>query len=69
MDTLNDKMKSAPVPGIKDKYLDQLHSDFQLLSEIVLTQIKIASSLVHDSHNMEIIAELKRNEKLLIHWM
>ena len=65
MDTLNDKTKQAPSLGIKDKYLDQLHSDFELLSEIVLTQIKIASSLVYDSHNEEIIAELKRNEKLI----
>lgn len=65
MDTLNDKTKQAPSLGIKDKYLDQLHSDFELLSEIVLTQIKIASSLVHDSHNKEIIAELKRNEKII----
>lgn len=65
MDTLNDKINTPSVPGIKEKYLDQLHSDFQLLSEIVLTQIKIASTLVHDNHNKQIIDELRRNEKII----
>ena len=48
--------------GIKDKYLAQLHSDFQLLSEIVLSQIKMAATLVHDNHNEEVVSELRRNE-------
>lgn len=65
MDTLNDKINTPSVPGIKEKYLDQLHSDFQLLSEIVLTQIKLASTLVHDNHNKQIIDELRRNEKII----
>ena len=58
-------MDTAPALGIKDKYLDQLHSDFELLSEIVLTQIKTASQLVHDNHNEQIMAELMRNEKII----
>ena len=65
MDTLNEKRGTAPALGIKDKYLDQLHSDFELLSEIVLTQIKTASQLVHDNHNEQIMAELMRNEKII----
>jgi phosphate transport system protein len=39
MDTQNENRSGSPVVGIKDKYLDQLHSDFQLLSEVVLTQM------------------------------
>ncbi len=65
MDTLNENRGTAPALGIKDKYLDQLHSDFELLSEIVLTQIKTASQLVHDNHNEQIMAELTRNEKII----
>ena len=65
MDTQNIKKDSSPILGIKDKYLDQLHSDFLLLSEIVLTQMKKASELVHDNHNEEIIKLLKRNEKIV----
>ena len=62
MDALNENKPSAL--GIKDKYLAQLHSDFQLLSEIVLSQIKMAATLVHDNHNEEVVSELRRNEKM-----
>jgi len=51
--------------GIKDNYLDQLHSDFQLLAEIVLSQLKMASTLVDKSRDKELVAELKRNEKII----
>lgn len=65
MDTQNLNKGSSPIVGIKDKYLDQLHSDFQLLSEIVLTQMMKASELVHDNHNKDLIKLLKRNEKII----
>ncbi len=51
--------------GIKDKYLDQLHSDFHLLSEIVLTQMIKAEELVHDNHNKDLVSLLKKNEKVI----
>ncbi len=63
MDALNEN--NPPALGIKDKYLAQLHSDFQLLSEIVLSQIKMAATLVHDNHNHEVVTELRRNEKII----
>ena len=65
MDTVNNIRTSTPTWGIKDKYLDQLHSDFQLLAEIVLSQIKMASTLVNNSRDKEMMAELKRNEKII----
>lgn len=65
MKTFNENRSSIPVLGIKDKYLDQLHSDFQLLSEIVLTQMIKAEELVYDNHNKDLVDILKRNEKLI----
>ncbi len=65
MDTVNNIRTSTPTWGIKDKYLDQLHSDFQLLAEIVLSQLKMASTLVNNSRDKEMMAELKRNEKII----
>lgn len=55
----------ASVAGIKDKYLEQLQSDFQLLSEIVLTQIALASQMVNDNRSEELAGQLKRNEKII----
>lgn len=65
MDTLNEKKEPTPALGIKDKYLEQLHSDFQLVSEIVLTQISMASSLLHQDPDEAMLLELKRNEKII----
>lgn len=65
MNSGNEKGNAPYVRGIKDNYIDQLHGDFQLISEIVLTQIKLASDLVRDNRNKEIIPQLKRNEKLI----
>ncbi len=65
MNTNNENKEPSSAVGIKDKYLNQLESDFQLLSEIVLTQIKLASELLHDNHNEELVAQLKRNEKII----
>lgn len=65
MNNGNDKRKSLYVRGIKNNYIEQLHGDFQLISEIVLTQLKLASDLVKDNTNTEIIPQQKRNEKLI----
>jgi len=65
MDTQNENRDATPAMGIKDKYLEQLHSDFQLLSEIVLTQISLAASLLHDNLREDVLLELKRNEKII----
>ncbi|MFA6750617.1 MAG: PhoU domain-containing protein [Fermentimonas sp.] len=65
MDVQNEYKYESPVRGIKDKYLDQLHSDFQLLSEVVLTQMIKAAELLQDNHNPDILELLKRNEKII----
>ncbi|NLX65325.1 MAG: hypothetical protein GXZ19_00855 [Bacteroidales bacterium] len=65
MNNSNEKGSTSYVRGIKDNYIDQLHGDFQLISEMVLTQIKLASDLVLDNHNKETIPQLKRNEKII----
>ena len=65
MNNQNDNRISTPVLGIKDKYLEQLHSDFQLLTEIVLTQMIKAEELVYDNYNKELIDLLKKNEKVI----
>ena len=39
MNTNNENTNPSTAVGIKDKYLEQLHSDFLLLSEIMLTQM------------------------------
>ncbi|HHU41817.1 MAG TPA: hypothetical protein GXZ44_05875 [Fermentimonas caenicola] len=65
MDTQNENRTGTPVVGIKDKYLDQLHSDFQLLSEVILTQMIKAAELLQDNHNTDILDILKKNEKII----
>lgn len=65
MDTQNENRTGTPVVGIKDKYLDQLHSDFQLLSEVILTQMIKAAELLQDNHNTDILDFLKKNEKII----
>lgn len=65
MDNRNEQSTTPYVRSIKDNYLDQLHSDFQLISEITLTQMKLASDLVHDNHNIELMHQMKRNEKII----
>lgn len=65
MSTENEKKTSSYVRGIKDNYLDQLHGDFQLISEIVLSQIKLASDFAQDNSNKDIVPQLRRNEKLI----
>ena len=65
MDTQNENRTGTPVVGIKDKYLDQLHSDFQMLSEVILTQMIKAAELLQDNHNTDILDILKKNEKII----
>ncbi|MCK9500870.1 MAG: hypothetical protein M0Q52_03370 [Lascolabacillus sp.] len=65
MDNQNENRTGTPVVGIKDKYLDQLHSDFQLLSEVILTQMIKAAELLQDNHNTDILDILKKNEKII----
>jgi phosphate transport system protein len=65
MDTQNENRTGTPVVGIKDKYLDKLHSDFQLLSEVILTQMIKAAELLQDNHNTDILDILKKNEKII----
>lgn len=65
MDNVNEQKSLSYVKSIKDNYLEQLHGDFQLISELVLTQIKLASDLAKDNHNEELVPQLKRNEKLI----
>lgn len=65
MDTQNENRTGTPVVGIKDKYLDQLHSDFRLLSEVILTQMIKAAELLQDNHNTDILDILKKNEKII----
>ena len=65
MDTQNENRTGTPVVVIKDKYLDQLHSYFQLLSEVILTQMIKAAELLQDNHNTDILDILKKNEKII----
>lgn len=65
MNTLEDQnMKKSPVFGIKTKYLEELESDFQLLSEIVISQISLTSQLMHNPEK-ELITQINRNEKII----
>ncbi len=65
MNNADEKNSTPFVKGIKDNYIEQLHGDFQLTAELVMSQIKLAADLVHDNRNKEIIPQLKRNEKLI----
>ncbi len=53
------------VMGMKDKFLYQLESDFQLLSELILLQMDFVHQLLAEEPNEEIYPQLKRNEKLI----
>ncbi len=64
-DTIQPQQTGNVVLGIKDKYLNQLDSDFQLLSEIVLSQMDVVRQLLTNNPDKEIYQQLKRNEKLI----
>lgn len=65
METRNVEGNDDRGRGIKNRYLEELHSDFSLLSEIVLTQMVKAQELVHDNHNEDILGLIGRNEKII----
>lgn len=65
-DTARHQQAENIVMGIKDKYLDQLESDFQLISEIVLSQMDFIDQLLQNNNfDKEIHQKIKRNEKLI----
>ena len=53
--------------SIKKKYLDQLSEDYQLLSEIVLSQIIATKRLLNSGNesNQDLFNEIERNENLI----
>lgn len=59
------EQKEHIVVGIKDKYLEQLESDFQLLSEIVLSQMSLTAEMLIEPATEEMKLQLKRNEKII----
>lgn len=65
MDAINPQQKYEAVVGIKDKYLEQLASDFALLSEIVLTQMTTIAQMLNEPISKEELIQLKRNEKII----
>ncbi len=60
----NDNLFSPSGASIKEKYFDQLQSDFQLLSEIVLEQLENSQRLLIDK-NEDLFALMKKNEKII----
>lgn len=65
MNTPQSGRKEHAVVGIKDKYLDQLESDFMLLSEIVLAQMGLVSQMLNEPIDEEVNIQLKSNEKII----
>lgn len=65
METRNGDSVEDRSMGIKNRYLEELHNDFSLLSEIVLTQMVKAQELVHDNRNEDILGLIGRNEKII----
>lgn len=51
--------------NIKLQYLDDLQSDFSLLSEIVIAQLKLTGELITKSLDEELLHEILRNEKIV----
>ena len=60
----SDNLLSPSGTSIKEKYFDQLQSDFQLLSEIVLEQLANTRRLLNDK-NDELFVLMKKNEKII----
>ena len=65
METINMEPSKEKEGGIKDNYLSLLESDFQLLTEIIFTQMSLTAELMSDKDNEDILAQLKRNEKIV----
>ncbi|MFY9118260.1 MAG: PhoU domain-containing protein [Dysgonamonadaceae bacterium] len=64
MDTLNNNL-GFPGSLIKEKYLEELQSDFRILSEIVLNQIALTQQLLENKFNKEVLSRIARNEKII----
>lgn len=64
MDTFN-KNPGFSNSLIKEKYLEELQSDFRILSEIILNQISLTHRLLENDPNNEVSEEISRNEKLI----
>lgn len=64
MDTLNNNL-GFPGSLIKEKYLEELQSDFRILSEIVLNQIALTQQLLENKFDKEVLSRIARNEKII----
>ena len=53
------------VSNIKNRYLDELQEDFQLLAEIVLSQLDELKTLLENINEESVQKQLSRNEKLI----
>lgn len=60
----NDNLLNPSGNGIKEKYLDQLQSDFVLLSELVLEQLGNTEKLLNEQ-NENLFVQMKKNEKII----
>ncbi|MGB4654425.1 MAG: PhoU domain-containing protein [Bacteroidales bacterium] len=65
MDNNNINQPEDSIMGIKEQYISQLESDFQLLTEIVLSQMDYVHRMLTENSDKEITLEIKRNEKLI----
>lgn len=50
---------------MKNKYLERITEDFQVLSKVVLRQINLTTLLVEDNRNEEIHTEINNNERII----
>ncbi|HOV71756.1 MAG TPA: PhoU domain-containing protein [Dysgonamonadaceae bacterium] len=64
MDTFNNNLGLSN-SLIKEKYLEELQSDFRILSEIVLNQIALTQKLLENNLDEEVLMEISRNEKII----
>jgi len=64
MNTFNDELEPSS-SLIKDKFLEELQSDFRILVEIVLNQIALTQKLLENNPVEEVSDEIARNEKLI----
>ncbi|MDD2244424.1 MAG: PhoU domain-containing protein [Dysgonamonadaceae bacterium] len=53
------------VSNIKNRYLDELQDDFQILAEIVLSQLEQLKLLINNTDDENVHKLLSRNEKLI----
>ncbi|MFA6702306.1 MAG: PhoU domain-containing protein [Dysgonamonadaceae bacterium] len=53
------------VSNIKNRYLDELQGDFEILAEIVLSQLEQLKILIKNTKDESVQKQLSRNEKLI----